>query len=415
MSLHAERALVAALLLDPAQALTVDLAPADFQSQELPQVFSTIREMVAAGEPVDLTIVGGRLGMLAELCRLVKDTPAVTAHVPHYAATIRAHSWRRRMVATLRTKADELEGAADPQAVVSAAVTELCAAGRTSKGRTLDGMALARSAVEALDEAHHAAETGELPGVPTGIAKLDRATGGLHPGDLVVVGARPKMGKTALACTLTLNGARAGYAAGFASAEMSAKELSVRFVAQISDIGVSEYRSGRLSDTAWKHATEASSLLSRLSIEVLDQPAARVSDIIRQAQAWRRAGGLDLLVVDYLQRLQPDGKAERRDLAVGAMAQALKTLARDLDIPVVLLAQLSRAVEQRQEKRPTMSDLRDSGQVEQEADQVWLLYRPAAYSDKADPRRAEIIVDANRHGPPGFVVCDFDPPTGRWS
>lgn len=415
MSAHAERALVAALLTDPSQALAVELDAADFQSQELPRIFDTIRHMAAAQEPVDLITVGDRLNMLAELGQLMRDTSAVAAHIPHYATTIRADSWRRRMVTTLRSKADELERAEDPQAVVSAAVTELAAAGRTSKGRTFDGMALAKATVAALDAAQQAAESGGLTGIPTGIAKLDSVLGGLHGGDLVVVGARPKVGKTALLLTTALNAAHAGHRVGIISAEMSAPELGIRLAAMLGRLSVSAVRSGRLSAPAWAAAAKATGRIRELPLQILDQPAARVSDIMRQAQAWARSSGLDMLGVDYLQRLQPDGRAERRDLAVGMMAQQLKTLARDLDIPVVLLAQLSREVERRADKRPMMADLRDSGQIEQEADQLLLLYRPGAQDDAKDPSKAEIIIDANRHGPAGRVSVHFDPPTGRWS
>lgn len=412
---HTERALIAGLLRDPTQVLQIDLDARDFTSQELPRVFTTIRDMEAAGEPVDLITVGERLGMVPELGQLLRDTSAVAANVAHYAAAIRAHSRRRRMTALLREKADELERGDDPQAVISATVSELAAAGRSSKGRTFNGPELATATVEALDEAQQAADTGTLIGIPTGIGKLDSVLGGLHSGDLVVVGARPKVGKTALLLTAALNAALAGRRVGVVSAEMSARELGLRLVAMLGGLSVSALRSGRLSDTAWRKAADATTRLRRLPLQILDQPAARVSDIVRQAHAWARSTGLDVLGVDYLQRLQPDTRAERRDLAVGMMAQQLKTLARDLDIPVVLLAQLSREVEKRADKRPTMADLRDSGQIEQEADQVLLLYRPGASDDAADPSKADIIIDANRHGPAGRVLAHFDPETGRWS
>lgn len=415
MSAHAERALVAALLQDPTPVLGLELETADFSSQELPKVFETIRQMATDGRAVDLITVGERLDMLAELGRLVKDTPAVPAHVQHYADAIRSHSWRRRLGAALRTAADNLDRADDPEAVVGTVMQQLAAAGRVSKARALDAMALAKATVHALDAAQQAAENGGLTGIPTGIRKLDAVLGGLHAGDLVVIGARPKVGKTALLLTAALNAAVATYRVGIVSAEMSASELGLRLAAMLGQLSVGALRSGRLSEHAWHSAAEATGRMRQLPLQVLDQPAARVSDIVRQAHAWARSTGLDVLGVDYLQRLQPDGRAERRDLAVGMMAQQLKTLARDLDIPVVLLAQLSRDVERRPGKRPNMADLRDSGQIEQEADQILLLYRPGANDDDADPSDAEIIIDANRHGPAGRVEVHFEPTTGRWS
>lgn len=309
---------------------------------------------------------------------------------------------------------------------------------------------LALNTAVSMAEAAHRRE-GQLSGVPTALADLDKKLGGLHPSDLLILAGRPSMGKTALATNIAFNAARLykervdasgnrevvdGAKVAFFSLEMSAEQLATRLLAQEAEISSHKIRTGELSKEDFKRMVQISQELHTLPLYIDDTPALSVSAVRTRCRRLARQHGLGLVVIDYLQLLSgtPGVRSENRVNEVSAITRGLKALAKELNVPVIALSQLSRAVEQRDDKRPQLSDLRESGSIEQDADVVMFVYREEYYLSRAEPARkgdenedrfqerhrvwmercekahnvAEVIVAKQRHGPIGTVNLYFD-------
>lgn len=322
-----------------------------------------------------------------------------------------------------------------------------------STGQTEGGFKPFRTA---LTEAVAAAEAaygreGQLTGVATGLHQMDQLLGGLHRSDLLILAGRPAMGKTALATNIAFNAARAyreengedgrpkvadGAVVGFFSLEMSAEQLANRILAEQSGISSEKIRRGDLNSTDFDKVLSVGQQLEHLNLFIDDTPALSIAALRTRARRLKRTHGLGLIVVDYLQLLAPSGKSrqENRVQEVSEITRGLKTLAKELDVPVIALSQLSRAVEQREDKRPQLADLRESGSIEQDADVVMFVYRDEYYLMRDEPKRrdsetsdhfntryedwvkrsetaygkAEVIIAKQRHGPTGIVRLSFD-------
>ncbi len=311
------------------------------------------------------------------------------------------------MVDLLQLATRTLEEGKNPDAVRARLITKLASLESAGKSHAHTAKQTMAEVVDYLQMAFDARQAGGLVGVTSGLTGLDKIMGGFHKSDLIVVGARPAMGKTAFMASLARAAALAGRRVGIASAEMPAVQIGLRMVSMFGGIASTKLRSCDLDEQEFARLNETASRYSQLPIEIYDKPACTPGDIAIQSRAWQLSGGLDLLMVDYLTRLNPDDSQDSRVREVGQMIQALKTLAKSLDIPVICLAQLSRQCEQRADKRPVMADLRDSGEIEQEADAVMFLYRDSVYNDSANPEEAEILVEKNRHGPCGKVMARF--------
>jgi replicative DNA helicase len=309
---------------------------------------------------------------------------------------------------------------------------------------------------QALTDAMVAAEAaynraGQLTGVATGLGQLDQLLGGLHKSDLLILAGRPSMGKTALATNIAFNAVKAyreehgedgktkvtdGAVVGFFSLEMSAEQLANRILSEQSGISSEKIRKGELISSDFDRVIQVSQDLEHLNLFIDDTPALSIAALRTRARRLKRTRGLGLLVVDYLQLLNPSGKSrqENRVQEVSEITRGLKTLAKELDVPVIALSQLSRAVEQREDKRPQLADLRESGSIEQDADVVMFVYREEYYLTRTEPTRraeesdqkfnerheawkerceqtygkAEVIVAKQRHGPTGIVRLAFD-------
>ena len=246
----------------------------------------------------------------------------------------------------------------------------------------------------------------------SGINKLDSVVGGFFDTNLVVIGARPSAGKTAIGVTMMLNMAREGKRVGFISSEMSVGEMSERMLSQQSQVPAWRIRKNMLSGDDWSRLSKASAEINKLNINLCDKPGTNIAEVAMQARVWGMAGGLDVLVVDYLTRIKPEKPSGNQNLDVGEVVTQMKNIARMLNIAVIVLAQLNRGSALRGDKRPTMADLRDSGIIEQEADCILLLHREQM--DGA-PDKNIIIVDKNRHGEAGLdLLVDFDADFMRW-
>ena len=318
-------------------------------------------------------------------------------------------------------------------------------------GQTEGGFEDFRSVViEAITQAEAAHKRqGKLSGVPTGLIDLDGKLGGLHPSDLLILAGRPSMGKTALATNIAFNAAMSyaeeldtlghpkavdGAKVAFFSLEMSAEQLATRILAERAEVASHKIRQGELNPEEFERLTIAAQDLHRLHLFIDDTPALTISAVRTRARRLKRKSGLGLIVIDYLQLLRGSAShSENRVQEVSEITRGLKALAKELDVPVIALSQLSRAVEQREDKRPQLSDLRESGSIEQDADVVMFVYREQYYLERAEPGRrpeeseekfnerhakwmerceevhntAEVIVAKQRHGPVGTVRLSF--------
>src|SRR5258706_422799 len=271
--------------------------------------------------------------------------------------------------------------------------------------------------IDKIDEWHTNPNT--MRGLPTGFTDFDRKTGGLRPGDLVIVAGRPSMGKTTLAVNIAeyvaVNpGTRASVA--IFSMEMPSEQLLTRMLSSIGGVALNGIRSGQISDEDWVRVTAATSQLSEAKIFIDESPGLTPTELRARARRIRREHGLDLIIVDYLQLMQVPGTKENRATEIAEISRNLKALAKELQIPVIALSQLNRGVEQRTEKKPVMSDLRESGAIEQDADMILLIYREEVY-DKNTPKRgvAEIDLAKHRNGEIGTFLLTFQGQYSRFA
>lgn len=418
MSTHTEQQVIGTLLRNPEWVAKVSISPNDFEDPICSAAFAAMRAMVAEGHTVDVYGVATRLGdgsALGDIASIWKECLSHPDNLESWCSKLRAASRGRQMASLLDLASKTIREGKDPDAVRSRLITRLASLEDEGRSYVHNGSEVMRQVVDSLQAAFDARESGGLVGVPSGITGLDKVLGGFHKSDLIIVGARPAMGKTAFMASIARNAALAGKRVGIASAEMPAVQIGLRMVSMIGDIHSTKLRSCDLDEHEYSRLTHAATQYRELPIEIYDKPACTPGDIALQARAWQLSGGIDLLIVDYLTRLRPDEEDSSRNREVGKMVASLKTLAKTLDIPVICLAQLSRSVEQRQDKRPIMADLRDSGEIEQEADSIMFLYRDSVYNSEADPQRGEILIEKNRHGPCSSITARFIPEQMLWT
>jgi len=384
--------------------------PEDFYRPLHGQIFSAILALANAGEPVDLVTVQAKLqeqGVVAIdlglLSSLSVNTPSVN-NAGHYAQLVHEKAQQRRLIAVANEIADDsYKPTDDVVALIDDAERKINQIGDENKIDTVSP--LQRLLVEEANILETRGETrGQFNGLETGYRSLDLILQGLQPHALTIVGARPAMGKTAFALgILTHVGAVVKRPALFFSMEMSRQELAERILASTARIDSAKLRTGDLSDADWNRAQEAFGYLQSAKVFIDDNPVLTVMDIRSRARRIKQENGdLGVIIIDYLQLMTSRSKAENRQVEVAEMSRALKILARELSCPVIALSQLSRALEARADKRPMMSDLRESGSLEQDADVVLFLYRGEQYSqDVPNDKKseAEVIVGKNRNGP----------------
>jgi replicative DNA helicase len=242
---------------------------------------------------------------------------------------------------------------------------------------------------------------GKLPGITTGLKDVDDKLGGLHAGDLIVVGGRAAMGKTAFVLGMARAAALDENPVGMISGEQPVEQVTLRNFAAIGRVDARKFRTANFAEEDWPKITNAVATASSLPMWFLDRSAPTMAEVARVARRWKHKHGIKALYIDYLQRIV--GEGERKFEQVGFVARSLKNLARELDVPVVVLAQVSREVEKRANQAPRMGDLSDSSEIEKEADQIMMLYRPGYYDQSAPQHEARVIVEKNRHGPTGYI------------
>ncbi|MGH8204141.1 MAG: replicative DNA helicase, partial [Steroidobacteraceae bacterium] len=351
------------------------------------------------------------IGGLAYLGTIARDTPSA-ANVRAYAEIIRERSILRQLVAAgaqIAASATDGRGRPASELVDEAERRVFEIAERGSRGRS--GFVAVRDilpqTIDRLDLLHQT--PGEIRGVPTGFTLLDKKTSGLQAGDLVVIAGRPSMGKSTLAVNIAENAAIAkGVPSAIFTMEMSSEQLTLRMIASLGRVNQTHLRTGNFTDEDWSRIQGAMAQLSGAPIYLDESPAHTPTELRARARRLKRERGLGLVIVDYLQLMQVPGTKENRATEISEISRGLKALAKELSVPVIAISQLNRAVEQRTDKRPVMSDLRESGAIEQDSDLILLIYREEVYDPNTTQRGiADIIIAKQRNGPIGEVKLTF--------
>ncbi len=441
VNVEAEHALLGALLVNnAAYEYVVDIvSPGDFSYGIHGRLFEAIGERVSRGERADPVVLRnafaqdpGLSGSLngAYLMKLAQAAVSIV-NSPTYARTVADLARRRELVLAAQDTIADAADMGDPKRsavdVVDAAEQRLYGIAELSvKGGPEMIGDISRASLRDTEAAYKA---GGAIVVDTGLIDLDWIIAGMGAGDLIVLGGRPAMGKSSLAANIAFNAARNGKRPLFFSLEMTKPELSQRWLAGLSGFSTDKQRHGRLEPQEWPRLIEAQQILQALPIGIDDQARLSVAQMRQRARRFKRRFGLDLLIVDHLQLVRQGGRVENRRLEIGDVTSSLKAVAKELQVPVLLLSQLSRGVESRDNKRPSLSDLRESGDIEADADVVLFLYREEYYLQRVKLQRtpgekqeafaareadlqdrieaargkAEIIVDKNRHGRNGVA------------
>ncbi|NNF66572.1 MAG: replicative DNA helicase, partial [Gammaproteobacteria bacterium] len=352
-------------------------------------------------------------GGLEYLGDLARETPSA-ANIRAYAEIVRERSMLRDLIRVggeIASIAHDTGGSIATELVDEAErkVLEIAERGKR-RGSVFQPIRqiLSPSVVDRLDKLHNS--PGDLTGVSSGFSELDKMTAGLQPGDLIIVAGRPSMGKTSLAMNIAENAAlgKISTPAAIFSMEMSSDQVALRMISSLGQLDQSKLRNGKFRDEDWPTITGVIAQMSEAPIFIDDTPALSPTEVRARARRLKREQGLGLIVLDYIQLMGTGGKVENRATEISEISRGLKALARELEVPVIALSQLNRSVEQRNDKKPVMSDLRESGAIEQDADVILFIYRDEVY-DKESPRKgvADIIVAKQRNGPIGEFPLTF--------
>ena len=421
-SAEAEQAVLGSMLIDASCIKDVmdQLQPEDFYLRQNREIFETIYHMFIYSRPIDGVTVAGEMeknGTYNEdtrpyLVQIMEVTPT-SANVGEYVRLVREKALLRQVAsAAADITAMVQNGGGDAGETLESAEQKVYAIRRGRSGQSM--VPISAVLQEVMDRLAELSNGGgnTLPGLTTGLSALDNKINGLGKSDLVLLAARPGMGKTSMALNMALSGARASNkTVAVFSLEMSREQLVTRLIATEGLVENQRLMTGNLRESDWQRIAEAASNLSRMDIRIDDNPLLTVADMNAKC---RRLDNLGLVVIDYLQLMTSAGgkgySGENRQQAVSDISRMLKIMAKELQVPVLCLSQLSRANEKREDKRPMLSDLRESGAIEQDADVVLFLYRDDYYNEDSDKHNiAECIVAKNRHGETGKVMLRWMP------
>jgi replicative DNA helicase len=422
-SIQAEQAVLGGLMLENGawDQVADRVGQRDFYRREHQLIFQAIGALAERGKPFDVVTLAEELdhkgelnsaGGFAYLGALANDTPSA-ANIRAYADIVREHSVIRQLIRVGTEIADSgyrPEGRRVPELLDSAEqkVFEIAQQKARDSAGFVPIKSLLTKAVNRIELLYERDEA--ITGVSTGFNDLDEMTSGLQPADLVVIAGRPSMGKTSFAMNIAENVAiKSKLPVAVFSMEMPGEALTLRMISSLGRIDQHRVRTGRLEDSEWPRLTSAVSLLSEAPIFIDDMAALTPTEVRARARRLvREAGGLGLIVIDYLQLMQAPSEGETRATEISIISRSLKALAKELHVPVIALSQLNRNLEQRPNKRPVMSDLRESGSIEQDADIVIFIYRDEVYNeDSPEKGVAEIIIGKQRNGPIGTVRLTF--------
>ncbi|HZQ71772.1 MAG TPA: replicative DNA helicase [Burkholderiales bacterium] len=426
-SVEAEQSLLGALLLDnQAFDRVADLVNGeDFYRDDHRRIWRHIARLVEANRPADVVTVSesieasedkDKTGGAAYLGALAQNTPSAL-NIRRYAELVRERSVQRRLAQVATDIAESALNAGGREVgqlldEAESKIFQIAESGARRDQGLLDIKPVLARVFERVDHLYHRDNPSDVTGVPTGYLRIDEMTSGLQPGDLVVIAARPSMGKTALALNIAEHVAvDNGLPVAIFSMEMSATQLAMRMLGSIARVDQHKMRTGRLNDKEWSDLSEAMGKLHETPIYIDEGGALTALEVRARARRLKRQySKLGLIVIDYLQLMSSTAQGENRATEISEISRSLKAMAKELDVPVIALSQLNRAVDQRPDRRPVMSDLRESGAIEQDADVIMFIYREVVYKpDLPDEQRgvAEVILGKQRNGPIGTVRLTF--------
>ena len=424
-SIEAEQSVLGGLLLDNAawDKIADFVSSEDFYRYDHRLIFQHIARLINSAKPADVITVfeslssaakAEEVGGVAYLNALAQNTPSA-ANIRRYAEIVRDRGILRKLI----TVADDISGSAfNPQGkevkqMLDEAESKIFAiaeeGARGSQGFQ-EIQPLLTQVVERIDELYNRDNQNDITGVPTGFIDLDRMTSGLQPGDLVIVAGRPSMGKTAFSVNIGEHVAvDSGLPVAIFSMEMGGAQLAMRMLGSVGRLDQHRLRTGRLNDEDWPRLTHAIQKMNDAQIFIDETPSLSSIELrARSRRLARQCGKLGLIIVDYLQLMSANSPGENRATEISEISRNLKGLAKELNCPVIALSQLNRSLEQRPNKRPVMSDLRESGAIEQDADLILFIYRDEVYNpDSPEKGMAEIIIGKQRNGPIGSVRMTF--------
>ena len=425
-SIEAEQSLIGGLLLDNTAWDRIGdvVSDVDFYRDDHRRIFIHIRKLVEAGRPADVVTVYESIeksnevdqtGGLSYLGEIANNTPSA-ANIRRYAEIVRERAVLRKLV----TVGDEIAASALNPAgreakqlldIAEQKVFEIAEAGSRNMAGFVSIQPLLGEAIDRMQQLYDRDDPSEITGTPTGFTDLDRMTSGLQPGDMIVIAGRPSMGKTAFALNIAEHvGVDLGLPVAIFSLEMSGPQLAMRFLSSVARIDQSKMRSAKqLTDNDWDKMTVALGRLHDAPIHIDETGAINATDLrARARRLHRQCGKLGLIVIDYLQLMSSTRSGENRATEISEVSRSIKALAKELQVPILALSQLSRKVEERNDKRPLMSDLRESGAIEQDADIIMMMYRDEYYNDNPQNKGlAEVIIGKHRNGPTGKVTLTF--------
>ena len=419
---EAEQSVVGSMLMDKDAILVASeiITGEDFYAKQYGIVFDACVELYNEGKPVDLITLQDRLRekdvppevSRLEFVRELLTSVPTSANVKYYAEIVREKSMLRRLIKVT----DEISNtcyAGKEKLEDILETTEKKVFDLVSKGDTGEFVPIRQVVINALDRIEAASKTkGNVTGVATGFIDLDYRTAGLQPSDLILIAARPSMGKTAFVLNIAQYVAfRSNITAAIFSLEMSREQLVNRLLSLESHVDAQAIRNGNLADADWEKLIEGAGIIGRSNLIIDDTPGIRVAELRSKCRKYKLEHNLGIVIIDYLQLMSGGGRStDSRQQEISDISRSLKALARELNVPVVALSQLSRAVEQRPDKRPMLSDLRESGAIEQDADVVMFIYRDEYYNKDSEKKGlAEIIIAKQRNGPVGTIELAWLP------
>ena len=420
-NIEAEQAVLGAIFLEPSAITTASetLLPDDFYRTSHQRIYAVMLELAERGEPVDVVTVTSELrnqklldevGGLDYISELANSAPTA-ANIEFYSQIVEEKSLLRKLIRSATkivsdgyTRDDDVDVILDD---AEKTILEVSQRKRSTAFQSIKDILV--EAYDNIELLHN--RKGDVTGIPTGFVELDRMTAGFQRNDLIIVAARPSVGKTAFALNIAQNIAtKTDENVAIFSLEMGAQQLVMRMLCAEGNIDAQRLRTGKLMEEDWQKLTMAMGSLSNAGIYIDDTPGIRVNEIRAKCRRLKQEKGLGMILIDYLQLIQGNStrRSENRQQEVSEISRTLKAIARELEVPVIALSQLSRGVESRQDKRPMMSDIRESGSIEQDADIVAFLYRDDYYDKESEKQNIiEIIIAKQRNGPVGTVELAF--------